>query len=42
MRQHVDSRRLAKGQVSELVVANRDGSGEYVVYETTSMIEAPN
>ena len=35
-------RRLAEGQVSELVVASRDGASLQVIYETAELIEAPN
>ena len=35
-------RRLAETQVSELVVASRDGSDIRVIYETGDLIEAPN
>lgn len=35
-------RRLAENQVSELVIASRDGSEISVVYETGELIEAPN
>mgnify|MGYP000054630076 CR=1 FL=1 len=37
-----DPRRLSTGQVSELVVASRDGSRLTVIYETAELIEAPN
>jgi Tol biopolymer transport system component len=35
-------RRLAPNQISELVIASRDGSQIAVVYETGELIEAPN
>lgn len=35
-------RRLAANQVSELVVASRDGSDIRVIYDTGELIEAPN
>ncbi|TCL71033.1 PD40 domain-containing protein [Rhizobium sp. BK251] len=35
-------RRLHDGQISQLVVASRDGSRVEVIYETTELIEAPN
>jgi Tol biopolymer transport system component len=35
-------RRLRPGQVSELVVANRDGDELSMIYETSELIEAPN
>jgi Tol biopolymer transport system component len=35
-------RRLKEGQVSELVVASRDGASIEVVYQSTELIEAPN
>lgn len=35
-------RTLQSGQVAELRVINRDGSGEVTIYETGEVIEAPN
>lgn len=35
-------RRMLEGQVSQLVVASRDGREITVIYETTELIEAPN
>jgi Tol biopolymer transport system component len=35
-------RRLQPGQVSEIVVIDRDGSRRQVIYETGDLIEAPN
>ncbi len=37
-----DPRRLQPRQVSELVIATRDGSGISVIYDTAELIEAPN
>ncbi|MDI7865040.1 biopolymer transporter Tol, partial [Rhizobiaceae bacterium n13] len=38
----VNPRRLEESQISQLVVASRDGTHIKVVYETTELIEAPN
>jgi len=37
-----EPRRLLSGQVSELVVANRNGDTVSMIYETLELIEAPN
>ena len=42
MRPRGTQRRLADGQISELVVAARDGSAIAVIYDTANLIEAPN
>jgi len=38
----IKPRRLKEGQVSQLVVASREGGDIRVIYETTELIEAPN
>ena len=42
MRPNINTRRILPGQISELVVARRDGTSVSVIYDTGELIEAPN
>lgn len=41
-RPNLPRRQLARGQVSEIIVIDRDGKNRQVIYETGELIEAPN